>query len=121
MPIYPDVPLSLFCYGHRYRCVKCGKTFTEDIPFAYQGTRITNRAATWIKSFLKNKMSIRAIQNITGIHWDTIRKVQQDVMDEALKERANELKETDYKPRFLAVDEFAIHKGHSYATCVQYR
>ena len=25
----------------------------------------------------------------------------------------NELKEMDYKPRFLAVDEFAIHKGHS--------
>ena len=118
MPIYPDVPLSLFCYGHRYRCTKCGKTFTEDVPFAYPGTRITNRAATWIKSFLKNKMSIRSIQNITGIHWDTIRKVQQDVMDEALKERDNELKEIDYKPRFLAVDEFAIHKGHSYATCV---
>ena len=39
-------------------------------------------------------------------------------MDEALKERDNELKVIDYKPRFLAVDEFAIHKGHSYATCV---
>ena len=118
MPIYPDVPLSLFCMGHRYRCVKCNKSFTEDIPFAYPGTRITNRAATWIKGFLKNKMSIRAIQNITGIHWDTIRKVQQDVMDEALKDRENELKAIDYKPRFLAVDEFAIHKGHRYATCV---
>ena len=118
MPIYPDVPLSLFCMGHRYRCVKCNKSFTEDIPFASLGTRITNRAATWIKGFLKNKMSIRAIQNITGIHWDTIRKVQQDVMEEALKDRDNELKAIDYKPIFLAVDEFAIHKGHRYATCV---
>ena len=28
------------------------------------------------------------------------------------------LREEDYKPRILAVDEFAIHKGHRYATCV---
>ena len=118
MPIYPDVRLSLFCFGHRYRCLKCGKTFTEEIPFAYPGTRITKRAATWIKGFLQNKLSIRAIQELTGIHWDTIRKVQQEIMQEALEERAKELKETNYKPRYLAVDEFAIHKGHSYATTV---
>lgn len=28
------------------------------------------------------------------------------------------LREEGNKPRILAVDEFAIHKGHSYATCV---
>ena len=28
------------------------------------------------------------------------------------------LREEGYKPRILAVDEFAIHQGHSYATCV---
>lgn len=28
------------------------------------------------------------------------------------------LREEGYKPRILAVDEFAIHKGYSYATCV---
>ena len=105
MPIYPDVPLSLFCIGHRYRCLKCKNSFTEDIPFAYPGTRITKRAALWIKGFLKNKLSIRAIQNLTGIHWDTIRKVQQEIIDEELDERVNELVAKDYKPRYLAVDE----------------
>lgn len=118
IPLYPDMPLSLFCCGHRYRCRDCGKDFTEDVPFVYPGTRITKRAATWIKGFLKNKLSIRAIQNLTGIHWDTIRKVQQEIMDEALTERAVELEKAAYKPRYLAVDEFAIHKGHSYATSV---
>ena len=39
-------------------------------------------------------------------------------MDESIWERENELKKEGYKPRILAVDEFAIHKGHSYATCV---
>ena len=33
-------------------------------------------------------------------------------------EKGKMLREEGYKPRILAVDEFAIHKGHSYATCV---
>ena len=103
---------------HRYRCQKCGKTFSEDIPFRYPGTRITYRAANWIKGFLQQKISIKAIQELTRIHWDTIRKVQREMMDNAIWERKKELKEKGYKPRILAVDEFALHKGHSYATCV---
>ena len=39
-------------------------------------------------------------------------------MDEAIWEREKELLDEGYKPRILAVDEFALHKGHSYATCV---
>ena len=103
---------------HRYKCNCCQETFTEEIPFKYPGTRITYRAANWIKGFLQQKLSIKAIQELTGFHWDTIRKVQREIMDEAIWKRENELKKEGYKPRILAVDEFAIHKGHSYATCV---
>ena len=103
---------------HRYKCNQCQETFTEEIPFKYPGTRITYRAANWIKGFLQQKMSIKAIQELTGIHWDTIRKVQREIMDTAIWEREKALREEGYKPRILAVDEFAIHKGHSYATCV---
>ena len=118
MPLYVKIPLTLFCTGNRYRCTVCGETFTEDVPFKYPGTRITYRAASWIKSFLQQKVSIKAIQELTGIHWDTIRKVQREIMDAAIWEREDALKKEGYKPRILAVDEFAIHKGHSYATCV---
>ena len=119
-----DIPLwrgtSHTCnfFIHRYKCNCCRETFTEDIPFKYPGTRITYRAANWIKGFLQQKMSIKAIQELTGIHWDTIRKVQREIMDEAIWKRETELKKEGYKPRILAGDEFAIHKGHSYATCV---
>lgn len=37
---------------HRYQCNCCHETFTEEIPFKYPGTRITYRAANWIKGFL---------------------------------------------------------------------
>ena len=118
MPLLAKTPMTLFCTGNRYRCIQCKETFTEDIPFKYPGTRITYRAANWIKGFLQQKISIKAIQELTGIHWDTIRKVQREIMDAAIWEREKELREEGYKPRILAVDEFALHKGHSYATCV---
>ena len=67
MPLYIDIPLTVFCTGNRYRCTVCGETFTEEIPFKYPGTRITYRAAKWIKGFLQQKVSIKAIQKLTGI------------------------------------------------------
>ena len=33
IPLYPGMPLSLFCMGHRYRCCERNKSFTEKIPF----------------------------------------------------------------------------------------
>lgn len=55
------------------------------------GTRITERAAEWIRSFLRNGMTIRAIQKLTGIHWDTIRKLQSEMMIETLEVRKQKL------------------------------
>ena len=118
LPLWKGVEHTCSCMIHRYKCNNCQKTFTEEIPFKYPGTRITYRAANWIKGFLQQKVSIKAIQELTGIHWDTIRKVQREIMDAAIWEWEDELKKAGYKPRILAVDEFAIHKGHSYATCV---
>lgn len=118
IPIWKGTTHIWNFFIHRYKCNRCHETFTEEIPFKYPGTRITYRAANWIKGFLQQKMSIKAIQELTGIHWDTIRKVQREIMDAAIWEREKALREEGYKPRILAVDEFAIHKGHSYATCV---
>jgi len=39
-------------------------------------------------------------------------------MESAISEREKERRESGYKPKHLAVDEFALHKGYSYATCV---
>ena len=105
-------------YGKRYKCRKCGHSFVKETPFCYPGTRITERAATWIKGMLKNKVSIKSIQELTGIHWDTIHKIQIEYMQTMIDDRQNELRKEDYHPKYLAVDEFAIHKGHSYATSV---
>lgn len=118
MPIFSGMRQNLLCLYHQYQCPKCGKTFRDEVPFAYPQTRITRRAATWIETLLVHRMSVRTIQQITGIHWDTIHLVHKNMMDTALEDRVRRWKEENYHPQLLAVDEFAIHKGHTYATCV---
>ena len=118
MPIWYGVRMGVCFIFHRYCCRCCQNMFSEEIPVKYPGTRITKRAAEWVKALLKVKMSIRAVQDITGIHWDTVRRIHKELMQGELEKRAVQLKSEGYKPRYLAVDEFAIHKGHTYATCV---
>ena len=54
---------------------------------------------------------------VSYTHLDVYKRQQREIMDEAIWKREKMLREEGYKPRILAVDEFAIHKGHSYATC----
>ena len=118
MPVYTGTRQDLEISYHRYRCQSCARTFCEEIPFRYPETRISGRAASWISSFLRFNIPISTVQKITGVHWDTIKRIQKQIMDETVAERRRKLLGEGYKPKHLAVDEFAIHKGHSYATCV---
>lgn len=115
MPIQAETRQDVLFLHHRYRCTKCHRKHTEGIPSVYPGTRITECAATWIKTLLLNKMPIKAIQGITGIHWETIRRIHMDMLETTLSQH---MKASKYKPKYLAVDKFAIHKGHTYATYV---
>lgn len=117
-PIWYGTRQELHINIHRYRCNDCGHTFTENIDFRYPGSRITSRAAAWIKGLLRHGLSIAATSAVTGIHWDTICRIHKDYMNDILLKRKNCLDLLGYKPTLLAVDEFAIHKGHTYATCV---
>ena len=118
MPVYTGTRQDLEISYHRYRCQSCARTFCEEIPFRYPETGISERAASWISSFLRFNIPISTVQKITGVHWDTIKHIQKEIMEEAVAERRRKLLREGYKPKHLAVDEFAIHKGHRYATCV---
>lgn len=118
MPFLPDGTQKVKVLAHRYKCQSCSNTFNEDVVFKYPGTRVTKRAAAWIKALLLCRMSIKSVSVLTGIHWETISKIHKEIMDGELERRREELISSGYKPKRLAVDEFAIHKGHTYATCV---
>ena len=118
-PIDPDYRQTINLKYHRYKCKTCRKKFTEDIStIKYPRARLSHRSALWIKKLLTAGLPISSLVKLSGIHWATVKKIYEDVMDEALNKREKYVSETGYKPRYLAVDEFAIHKGHKYATCV---
>lgn len=118
MPPYPGTTCTLIVRAHRYRCPVCGHTVRQEILFRYPGTNITRRVAAWIKAFLMAKSPVSQIEQLTGIHWDTIRKIHEEQIDQALASYADSQEKNGYKPRYLAIDEFAICKMHKYATCV---
>ena len=103
---------------HRYRCTKCRASITENIPFKYKDARITDNAAEFVKSLLMHHMSVKDVSLMTSINWNTIALIHKEFMKGELEQRREELRRSNYKPRYLAVDEFSIHKGHTYATCV---
>lgn len=118
IPIWCGINQTIAVRYQRFKCKCCNKVFSEDIGFKEPETRVTTRAAQWIRSLLTLGLSISAVSQLTGIHWDTIRKIHSRVMEDALDTRMKYLKYQGYKPTYLAVDEFAIHKGHTYASCV---
>lgn len=118
MPVWYGMAQELTFLCHRYECTRCGKKFTEEVPLRHPGTKVTERAARWIQAMLRFKVSIRSIQKLTGIHWETIRNLHLEIMENTLEQHMAELRAGGYRPRFLAVDEFSIRKGHTYATCV---
>ena len=119
MPVFCGITQTVRAEIHRYQCKSCEKVFTEDLGILrHPGTRITERAAMWLKGLLQFHIPISSISRFTGIRWNTICRIHKEYMEGKLEQRSAELREKKYKPKYLAVDEFAIHKGHTYATCV---
>ncbi len=49
IPVWIRIEQELAFLCHRYECRECGRKFTEEIPLKYPGTRITERAASWMR------------------------------------------------------------------------
>ena len=118
-PIFPGIAQKIRVTRHRYRCGCCGKTFMEDLGMLkYPGSMITRRAAMVIRQLLMFHIPESAVSSILNIRWNTVQKVHLDYMREQLKAWKEEQIRKGYRPKYLAIDEFAIHRGHTYATCV---
>lgn len=118
VPSYPGKPTVYRILRHRYQCMECGVTFIEKDPFSCPGFHLTRNAVEWICQLLAYQISTKTVADLMGIHWNTVRKIQKARIDYILKTRDVARLKSTYRPYFLAVDEFAIHKGHRYATCV---
>jgi transposase-like protein/IS1 family transposase len=97
----------------RYRCLKCGKTFSESQPLAE--TRIDAQKATQIVHLLCEGMGIRACARLTGVSNPTVLNVLRSA---GLHCKALlEAKLVNLKPTHVEVDEIwtFVHKKQYHA------
>jgi transposase len=94
----------------RLRCPRCGPT-TEQIPWLDRYQRMTKRLAEKIAG-LARVCSIKDVAQWFRLSWDTVKQIDQ----RALARRLGPLNFQGV--RTIAIDEFALHRGQTYATLV---
>lgn len=105
-----NTPVELIVKTRRINCSACGVK-TESIPWISPYSRLTNRLKGYIEKLLPI-LPIKHISNLTGVHWHTIKEIDKQRL-------SNVIPPVDWRNlRQLVMDEFAIFKGHRYATVI---
>lgn len=103
-------PVELLVQTRRVKCSDCGVK-TEAISWLEPYARLTNRLRSYIEQLLP-LLPIKHISQLTGVHWHTIKQIDKHRLERVVPD-------VDWsKLRQLVMDEFAIFKGHRYATVI---
>ena len=94
----------------RLLCPRCGPT-VETVPWLDRYARMTTRFADSVAR-LAQLLPIQHVAAWFGLSWDTVQAIDQAAMER----RLGPIDLTGV--RQIAIDEFAIQKGHRYATSV---
>lgn len=84
---------------------------TAAIGWLPTSSRSTHRLRAWAEALLA-LMPIRHVSRLTGLHWHSIKAIDK----RRLQQQFDPLEPSDV--RRLAMDAFALHKGHRYATVI---
>lgn len=94
----------------RVCCQRCG-TSMQQVAWLDRHARMTRRLAQAVAQWC-TKLSIKHVASMFDLHWSTVREIDRrrlQALVQALPEPA---------PRRLVMDEFALYKGHRYASVV---
>lgn len=94
----------------RVDCLRCGRV-TEKIDWLEPGSRLTQRLRVWLEGLLQI-LPISHVGRLSGLHWHTLK----DIDKRRLQAAVGTFDPGDV--RRLVMDEFALHKGHRYATVI---
>jgi len=110
LPLF-DHRVVLVVPRRRVWCEQCGGPQLERLDWLSRYQRVTDRL-TEACSRLLRAASVQAVAQFYGLGWHTVK-----ALDKA--RLSAELEAPDWTNiRYLAMDEFALHKGHRYATVV---
>lgn len=103
-PVWLRVPLR------RLRCGQCGPR-TEYVAWLDRHARITRAMADWVGLWCE-KLPVAHVCKLAGLHWETVRRIERAKLEREMAALP------PARPTRLVMDEFALFKGHRYATVV---
>lgn len=109
MPMLGE-PVWLQVNLRRLRCDSCG-TRTERVSWLDRHARISQRLAQFVGLWCE-KLPAAHVCKLSGLHWETVRKIDRQRLEGQLAALP------EARPTRLVMDEFALFKGHRYATVV---
>ena len=96
----------------RVRCEHCGSRATEAILWLQTRSRLSNKLIAYAQFLLRAGSTITEVANSLHLHWETVKRIDKEQLKYALETMNLS------GIRHLIIDEFAIHKGHKYATSI---
>ncbi|MHB2080405.1 ISL3 family transposase [Pseudomonas asiatica] len=103
-------PVRLNVELRRVGCSACGKR-TEFVHWLERYSRMTKRLAEAVIQACQRLPTLH-VAELFGLHWDSVRLLERRALQAALD------KLPKAQPRRLVMDEFALFKGHRYASVV---
>ncbi|HZX28980.1 MAG TPA: ISL3 family transposase [Telluria sp.] len=103
-PVWLRVPLC------RLKCTACG-TRTERVTWLSRHARVTRALAEFVGAWCE-KLPVAHVCKLSGLHWGTVRQIERARLERQLAALP------PAQPARLVMDEFALFKGHRYATVV---
>lgn len=105
-----DRRVSVELMVRRVDCGSCGVK-SERIDWLDKGQRMTRRLVNWIEGLCRI-LPVKHVAKETGVSWHTVKRIDRRRLE-------RELPSTDLSSiRRLVMDEFALHKGHRYASVI---
>lgn len=103
--------LTLTLPVRRVRCYSCKTVSREWIEWLTPHSRFTTRLLMYVEQ-LARILPILHVAQLVGLSWHTVKEIDKQRL-------AREVVPPDYtRVKRLIMDEFALHKGHRYATII---